>query len=529
MPAVADDGVSTSGTSSITTAHGIGAAMEDLSQDIAADSSSQSGKSAATPNQTEAGEQDKDVILVVDLDRALVATDLLWESVLELVRVRPWQVVKLPLWLFQGRACLTRQLARHVDVGVDTLPFRPEVVQFVDSQRRAARTIVMVTAAEEHVARAIADHLSLGDGILAAESDSKSRESRQFDAIQRQCGAGCRFDYVGDAKVDGPILSSARRVILVGPSRRLSERVQRSGAEFGVIRTQSRGFTQAIRALRPHQWAKNVLLFVPLITAHRLSSPADLLRAIIAFASFCMAASSCYLLNDMMDLRADRRHHSKKSRPLASGRLAIPAGLFLWVALTLGAFGSAASLGTSFVAMVFLYIMLTTTYSLFLKRKLMVDVLSLGALYTHRILSGGVATGIVISPWLLAFSLFFFLSLAFSKRYTELQAAAGLPGKLSGRGYVPGDLEMIRSMGTSSGYICVLVFCLYINSEDVVRLYHKPWLLWIVCLILLYWISRLWFLAQRGELHHDPVVFALRDRISYFAGLLVAAILIAAS
>jgi 4-hydroxybenzoate polyprenyltransferase len=292
-----------------------------------------------------------------------------------------------------------------------------------------------------------------------------------------------------------------------------------------------RGLLKSIvRELRPHQWSKNVLIFVPLLTAHVMRNLHYLLPAMLAFVCFCLTASGVYALNDLLDLPSDRRHTRKRKRPIASGELPIPAALALVVVL----FGTASALCLllpwQFAVLLLGYLVLTTAYSMVLKRKLMVDVLCLAALYTARILAGGLATGIPISPWLMAFSTFFFLSLAFAKRYTELESLVHTTEKVPGRGYWAADLELIRVLGPVSGYLCVLVFCLYISkSDEVARFYAHPDVLWLTCPILLYWISRLWFLAHRGHLPHDPVVFALTDTISYICGGLMLAILASAS
>ena len=262
-----------------------------------------------------------------------------------------------------------------------------------------------------------------------------------------------------------------------------------------------------------------------MITAHLIGDLGLLLKVLLAFVAYSLAASAVYVLNDLLDLQADRKHHSKHRRPFASGRIPIAVGVALLLGLIVLSLGIALLLPTAFVALLLLYLLLTTAYSTYLKRKLMVDVICLAGLYTHRILAGASATGLVISPWLMAFALFFFLSLAFAKRYTELVASQKVAGKIAGRGYMPSDLELIRSMGPACGYLSLLVLCLYINSPDVRQLYRWPEGLWLLCPVFLYWISRVWFLACRQQLADDPVLFAIKDRISLIAGLVVIAVL----
>ncbi len=298
----------------------------------------------------------------------------------------------------------------------------------------------------------------------------------------------------------------------------------------GALSNGARRLWPFLKLLRPHQWAKNVLLFVPVITSHRLLEWPVTTASLLAFVAFSMAASAVYILNDLMDIPSDRRHPTKKYRPLASGAISIPVGLAI-CPIALGAsIGVAALLPRPFLGMVMLYLLISTAYTFWLKKKLMVDVLCLAGLYTLRIVAGGAASGIPMTPWLLAFSMFMFLSLAFVKRYTELaQASKNEEDKLAGRGYLAIDLEMIRSVGPSSAYVAVLVICLYINDHQSTALYHRPEWLWLLCPVILFWISRIWFLAQRGQLHTDPVLFTLIDPKSWVAGLTCVTIIVAAT
>ncbi len=286
----------------------------------------------------------------------------------------------------------------------------------------------------------------------------------------------------------------------------------------------------AVRALRMQQWVKNLLLFVPTVLDHRLTEPATLLRAGLAFAAFCCAASGAYVLNDLLDLEADRRHPTKRHRPFASGLVNPMAGWVMAPLLIGSAFLLAQLLQSpAFAALLALYVISTTAYSVHLKRIAVLDVLVLAGLYTLRVLAGVAATGVRFSTWLLAFSMFLFLSLAFLKRYAELTGfEAGDRDMLARRGYQRGDREWLGAMGGASGYLSVLVLALYINSEQVVVLYHQPLLLWLVCPLLLFWLSRTWLLAYRGEIHEDPIVAAVLDPASYLVGALVAVVLYAA-
>jgi 4-hydroxybenzoate polyprenyltransferase len=285
-----------------------------------------------------------------------------------------------------------------------------------------------------------------------------------------------------------------------------------------------------VRALRVHQWVKNLLVFVPAVLDHKLFDAETMAKSATAFSAFCCAASSAYILNDILDAEADRRHPTKRHRPFAAGTLRPVVGVVL-VPLLLGlAFGvSLLRLPAAFVELLALYVVLTTTYSLYLKRIAVVDVLVLAGLYTLRVLAGIAAAQVRFSTWLLAFSMFLFLSLAFLKRFTEVSAMEGAATEqVRRRGYLRGDREWLGSMGGASGYLSVLVLALYINSEQVVALYRNPLLLWLVCPLLLFWTSRMWLLAHRGRIHDDPIVATVRDPASYVLGALVALVMYAA-
>jgi 4-hydroxybenzoate polyprenyltransferase len=297
-------------------------------------------------------------------------------------------------------------------------------------------------------------------------------------------------------------------------------------ADLAPPRVGSRGLA-LVYALRPHQWVKNLLLFVPVVLDHRLFDAVTMTKTVTAFLAFCCAASSAYVLNDVLDLEADRRHPTKRHRPFASGTLSPGLGVVLVPALLGMAYAlSWSSLPVRFLELLTIYIVLTTAYSLYFKRVAVVDVLLLAGLYTLRVLAGIAAAHVRFSAWLLAFSMFLFLSLAFLKRYTEVSAMEGEAGEqVRRRGYIRGDREWLGSMGGASGYLSVLVLALYINSEQVMALYGDPLILWLVCPLLLFWTSRMWLLAHRGRIHDDPIVATVRDPMSYVTGALVALVL----
>ncbi len=281
---------------------------------------------------------------------------------------------------------------------------------------------------------------------------------------------------------------------------------------------------QFFKAIRIHQWSKNILVFVPLVMAHRASDSHLLINALIAFFAFSFCASSVYLLNDLVDLESDKNHQTKKNRPFASGKLSVTFGKVLIPVFFVTSLLTSLNLPRDFLYLLSLYFIMTTAYSLSLKKKVLVDVILLASLYTIRIFAGATAVGVVISPWLLAFSMFFFLSLAFVKRYSELNLLhIGKSDFSVGRGYMGKDLGLISNLGITSGYVSVLVMALYVSNEAGPLLYRKPHILWLICPLLLYWISRVWLLTRRGQMNGDPILFAITDRVSYFVGFLAAA------
>jgi 4-hydroxybenzoate polyprenyltransferase len=464
------------------------------------------------------------VPLCVDLDGSLVATDTLVESLLLLVKHKPLAALRFPLWLMGGKAHMKQQVASHVQLNAASLPYREGLVDFVKQQRDAGRQIVLATAADQSIARGVAEHLGLFDEVLASDGTTNLSSERKLKAITESCNGA--FDYVGNSHDDLALWAKADRSYVVAPSAGVMRRMKAVCSSQTVFDGGKGEWLQQgramVKALRPHQWAKNVLLAVPLVTAHQLGNVQALMAVAVAFVAFSAAASSVYLVNDLLDLEADRLHPTKRRRPFAAGDLPASYGIVMTPVLLAIAFTLASLLSWKVAAMVVSYVAISTTYSLYLKRKLLVDVFALAGLYTHRILTGAVAIGVAVTPWLLAFSMFLFISLAFAKRFIELRMVRLGRGKSAkGRGYVVEDLEIFSSVGPASGYIAVLVFCLYINSDAVLKLYRHPEILWLACPPLLYWVTRLWFLAHRGELPDDPVKFALKDKASYVVAAVV--------
>ncbi len=464
--------------------------------------------------------------LCVDLDGTLIKTDLLWESLLALLKQNPLSLFLLPFWLLKGKAHFKHEIARRVTLDASTLPYDQELIDFLTEQRRAGRTLVLATASHVSFAQAVAAHLGLfEERVFGSDASINLKGARKVALLVKQYGTR-RFAYAGNSAADLPVWAEANEAIVVSASAGLASRAQALAPVSRVFSQPVRWLKQVAKALRIHQWAKNVLVFIPVIASHQLTNRTLMIQAAVAFLSFSLTASSVYIINDCLDLASDRRHPRKKYRPFASGSLSIPFGLFLAAACLVIGLASAFLLPPVFVIVLAGYLVLTTAYSFYLKQFVLLDVIVLAQLYTVRVYGGGAATEVVPSHWLLTFSLFLFLSLALVKRFTELRLMSQTEGtELHGRGYWVKDLEHISSIGTASGLLAVLVLALYISSKEVLLLYSHAEVLWLVCPVMLYWISRIWMLAYRNRMDDDPVVFAVKDPKSYVMAALIGVIL----
>jgi 4-hydroxybenzoate polyprenyltransferase/phosphoserine phosphatase len=452
------------------------------------------------------------VPLCVDCDGTLIATDLLHESTIKLVKARPWMILALPWWLAQGKATLKQRIAERVDIDARHLPYRSDVVNLVTQARSAGRTTVLATASHERYAQAVAEHVGVFDEVLATNhSRNLMGDAKRLALVERYGEKG--FDYAGDSRADGSVWQSARQAIVVSGRASVQNAAARATTVAHTITPPRGNLKTWLKAMRLHQWLKNILVFVPAAAAHRLTDGATLLHALLAFLAFGLCASSVYLLNDLMDVDADRAHVRKRHRPIAAGLMSIAqaallAPLLLVAAFTIGLL----LLPLAFSLVLAFYFVCTLAYSLLLKRQVVVDVLMLAGLYTLRVVAGAAATAIVPSFWLLAFSMFVFLSLAMIKRYSEMRLALELhKDQAAGRGYLVGDMPVLMSVGTGSGLVSVMVFALYINNAALAGTFSQPMWLWLVPPLLLYWVSRIWMKAHRGEVDDDPVVFAVKD------------------
>lgn len=465
------------------------------------------------------------VPLFVDLDGTLIATDVFCESLVSALKLPPRLALRLPVWVAAGRPRLKAALAEHITPDPHALPYHLDVLEFLRREQAAGRPIILATATASRWAGQLADHLGLFSDVLSSDAHRNLKGPQKLLAIQDYCRAHNyrSFAYVGDAQADLHVWREAAEIYVVQPSPGMLSAVRAIREPAGVFGRQPSRLRAVWIALRPQQWVKNILLLAPLVLAHRLADPPRLLAALGAFAAFSACASGVYVLNDLLDVEADRRHPRKRRRPFAAGTLPVAWGPFLAVVLLGGAFTlSACTLPGLFTLLLGVYLLATLSYSFWLKRKVLVDVFVLAGLYTLRIMAGGAATVLPISEWFMALSLFLFTSLAFAKRYTELSGLASeAEGRARGRGYGPEDMRYIESIGPTSGYLAVLVLALYINSDGVKLLYPHPQWLWLACPLLLYWISRLWLLATRRKLHDDPVIFAVTDPVSLATGALV--------
>jgi 4-hydroxybenzoate polyprenyltransferase/phosphoserine phosphatase len=466
--------------------------------------------------------------LCVDLDGTLVKSDTLIDSLLVLARTRPACFFRLPGRLVQGKAAFKAYVTEQVTLDVAHLPYNRKLLQFLLEERGRGRALYLTTGADTHLAQRVADHVGIFNGVLGSDGTTNLTGEKKLDRLQSRLGSGA-FDYVGNDAPDLPLLARAAEPLVANPSLRLRRKLRARGIRPGhTFEERGRTLDAMVKALRPHQWAKNLLIFLPLLLAHVVAVD-RLLAALLAFCCFSLAASATYIVNDLLDIEADRRHPAKRLRPFAAGDLPAFAGLGIVTAFLLLAFCGARLLPIAFVGWLLLYLFCTLAYSLYLKRVALVDVLVLSGLYTLRLLAGSAATRSHISPWLAGFSVFLFFSLAIVKRFAELEnlRASSAPPR-NGRGYLVADLDQLRSFGTSSAFAAVMVFAIYISSSDVVMLYQRPEVLWLIMPLMILWLCRVWLRASRGSLDEDPLVFALTDRMSLLIGAAVAAIVLLA-
>lgn len=464
--------------------------------------------------------------LVVDLDGTLTPTDTLVEAIVKLVKQSPSNLIRLPIWYKQGKTVFKSRIAAKTQLPAETLPYRESLLDYLRAQKAQGRRIILATASHKSVADKVAQHLGIFDTVIATESVNL-KGSNKLDAIQASLGDD--FVYAGDSAADTPIWNAAKAAILVGASASTVSKVRQTTPIEAEFPQPPLKLATWARALHIHQWMKNLLIFVPMLTAFSFLNTATLSAAIMAFLAFSLAASATYVVNDLWDLDSDRVHPRKRFRPLASAEIPIAnavsvAALCLFAGLIL-----AWLVSMPFLLILLLYLVITSSYSWALKHYVLIDVIVLSLLYTLRIFAGSVAIHVTTSTWLLAFSVFVFLSLALVKRCSELVTLKIAGGtQTSGRDYSVRDLVVLWPLGVGAAMSAVVVFGLFINAPDTADRYAGPLLLWLVALGLIYWLSRLWIKTARGEMHDDPVVYAIKDQASRIVVVMMAATMVAA-
>ena len=468
--------------------------------------------------------------LCVDLDGTLVRTDMLIESALMLIKQNFGYLICMLVWLISGKSQLKEEIAKRLTIDASNLPYAEDFLEYLKKEHAIGRKLILVTASNYRIADSVASYLEIFSEVIASDRNINLKSFRKRDALVKKYGAH-NFDYAGNDIADVPVLQLARQSILVNPTRSLLRKTQNGFSVIRVFQKPALQLSSFLRALRAHQWFKNVLLFLPLLASHNLTDPIMIFQVSAAFGAFSFCASGVYIINDIFDLNSDRCHPQKRFRVFASGLMSLKIGFVLApLLITVSLIWSLVFLNVEFAVLLMIYIFLNLAYSFWLKLQPIVDILILSGFYTLRVIAGAAAISVYVSFWLLAFSTFLFLSLAIVKRYTELVSVGALGmSNAVGRGYKTTDLSILASLGSSAGYLSVLVLALYINSADVSKQYMQPELLWMLCPLLLYWISRLWLKTHRGEIHHDPVVFAMTDWQSQLSVLIGAVIILVAA
>lgn len=460
--------------------------------------------------------------LCVDLDGTLLHSDILLESVLALLKQRPWFLALLPFWLLQGRAYLKAQIASRVELEVETLPYNRDFLNYLNKEHEDGRILVLATASHFKFANQIAAYLGIFSAVYATQDRINLAADAKKNMLVEHYGEH-GFDYAGNSRADIKVWQAARAAIVVNPDYGVLRAAQNKCQVDEYFKKKPTNLKTYLKALRVHQWIKNVLVFIPLVLAHKIKNFGLWFDAGLAFLSFSLCASGVYILNDILDLSSDRQHPRKCKRPFAAGDLSILSGLLLCPLLCLAAFLIAGvCLPSLFSLVLAIYLSLTILYSFYLKKLVLLDTLVLAVLYTIRIVGGMATNNIDASFWLLVFSIFIFFSLALVKRYSELLVLEQQGKQVAhGRGYHVEDIVMLLVFGVASGFSAALVSALYINSVNISSLYKRPEFLWIIPPVLLYWVSRIWMIAHRGKMHDDPIVFSAKDPVSWFTAFIV--------
>lgn len=452
--------------------------------------------------------------LICDLDDCLVKTDTLYEQWLVLLKNKPTLFLLSFFWLLRGKAFFKSKLAQNTSFNPALLPYRDDVLNFIKTKKGQAQAVILASASPRQWVESVSNYLGLFDDVIGTTESKNLKGTNKLVAIREKIHDS-DFIYIGDHEVDLKVWTDAFGIVAVNPSTSLKKSITALKKETTYIfDVQRNHWRLLLKQIRPHQWVKNLLVFLPAIAGHKLLAPEVLSHCLIAFAGFSFSASFVYVLNDLLDLKSDRNHHSKRSRPFASGDLSIKWGIFLLPFLLVLVSSLSLLLPVKFSFWILTYLILNLAYSLYLKQSVVVDIIILAMMYTLRIFAGSAAAEVPVSEWLLSFSILFFFSLACVKRYTEIIRSKNKI-TLDGRGYRQVDHSMVQSLGVGSGLLSVLIILLYLQSNDVRALYEHANNLWFATPVLLFWISRIWILTNRDEIHDDPVVFAVKDRVSW--------------
>lgn len=458
--------------------------------------------------------------LIVDLDGTLIYSDTLYEALLKIIRNKPYLAVLIPFWLLKGKAKFKKRLFKHIEINVALLPYNHSLIDWLKSEKKIGRKLILCTATDKSIANAIAAHLGIFDGIIASDGAVNLAGKNKAAELVKAYGEN-GFDYAGNSEEDLHIWKKSRYAIVVNGSDDLHLRAASMTEIQHIFSKEKNNIQTWIRVFRLHQWIKNILIFIPVLAAHKIITEEIGINLLLAFLSFSLCASSIYITNDLLDLESDRKHPRKKFRPFSSGTTPIWQGIVIAPIILVLSLFTASHVNQNFLCWLFVYFALTCAYSFGLKRLVLIDCLILAILYTLRIVAGAAAANVELSFWLLAFSVFIFLSLAFIKRCTELQIHLNSNIKKSdGRGYYVTDFSLVQQLGVTSGYAATLVLALYLNSENVIRLYGTPEIIWACIPLMLLWVSRMWLKVDRGLMHDDPIVFAVKDKASILIGIL---------
>ncbi|MCW1884447.1 UbiA family prenyltransferase [Luteolibacter flavescens] len=468
-----------------------------------------------------------DIPLCVDLDGTFIKSDLLHESLLRLLRHRPWMAFRLPFWLARGKTRLKSRLAAVLPDAATPPAQNEELVDFLKSEKESGRPVYLVTASHEAAVAKVSSAFPFDEVIASTDTLNLKGENKAAVLVERFGEKG--FDYAGDSRADEAVWRRARKAIVVHRSAR---RIQQLKESFDVDRAfQPAGTTWRdwVKAFRVHQWAKNFLIAVPFLVGHHYHAAWQLAGLLTAFLSMSLCASGTYLWNDLLDLEYDRAHPRKRKRLAASGKSSIPrVGLASVIMVALG-LASGFLLSPSFGLLLVGYIVATLSYSLHFKKVAIADIFMLAMLYLSRVIGGLLISEAVVSFWLFAFTFLLFVSLAAAKRFVELKSVVDSgAASIQGRGYRADDLSVVSQLGVAAGVASCIVLGLYSNSDQVTALYERPQWFWGICVVAFYWITRIWFITHRGEMHDDPVVFALKDPGTWILGVIgIACILFA--